>query len=311
MTNQQPSQNPPLNAGLWRVVAATACWSTSGLFITFISAASDLSPLQIAFWRDLSTALALLIGLAIFNPGLLRVRRRDVPWLAAMGAISIGAFHALWNTSVLLNGVSVSTVFQSNSPLLVAIAAWFLWREPFTRQKLIAIALAFAGTVLISRLDQVGQARITPLGVALGIGVALAFSGMALLGKKLTGHYSQWTVLVYAFGFGSLALLPFQGWGFTPPWRLPAPVWGYLAGLVFLTSIGGFGLYTAGLKRLQAGVAVIASTTEVFFAAVVSYLALGERLDPWQILGALMVVGGVVVLAWPQKQARVEAVAIS
>jgi drug/metabolite transporter (DMT)-like permease len=47
-------------------------------------------------------------------------------------------------------------------------------------------------------------------------------------------------------------------------------------------------------------VAAIVATTEVPFAAVVSYLALGERLDAWQVLGAVLVIGGVILLSWPR-----------
>jgi drug/metabolite transporter (DMT)-like permease len=79
---------------------------------------------------------------------------------------------------------------------------------------------------------------------------------------------------------------------------------GWYAGLILLSTISGFGLYTAGLRHLQASVAAIVATTEVAFAAVVSYIALGERLDGWQILGAILVVGGVVLLSWPRAGVR-------
>jgi drug/metabolite transporter (DMT)-like permease len=73
---------------------------------------------------------------------------------------------------------------------------------------------------------------------------------------------------------------------------------GYFAGLILVTTIGGFLLYTHGLRRLPVSVASIIATTEVPFAAFVSYWTLHERLDGWQILGAGCVVGGVILLSW-------------
>ena len=40
---------------------------------------------------------------------------------------------------------------------------------------------------------------------------------------------------------------------------------------------------------------------EVPFAAVVSYLAFGDWLDGWQIVGTVLAVSGVVLLVWPSK----------
>lgn len=303
MNRQEESQG----WGLLLVVLATVCWSTSGLFISLIMRGSGISAWGLAFWRDLGTFTCLLVGTVLLGAGAspagrgarLRVNRRDLPWLAAMGAISIGLFHVMWNTAVLVNGVSVSTVIQANAPIFVTVMAWLLWREPLTRRKFGAIALAFIGTLLISRLDGLGTRQITLFGLLIGLAAAFAYGGFSLFGKKLSGNYSPATILIYAFGFGTLTLLPFQI-GTALPWPIPLPVLGYYAGLVLLTTVGGFVLYTTGLRRLQASVAAIVATTEVPFAALVSYVALGERLDGWQLLGAALVIVGVILLSWPQ-----------
>lgn len=290
-------------AGVAFVLLATACWSTSGIFIHFISDGSGYTPAGLAFWRDVFTFSVLLIGLALFKRDLLRVKRRDLPWLAAMGAISIGAFHVLWNTSVLMNGVSVSTVIQCSAPVFVTVMAWLLWREPITASKVVAIALAFVGIALIARLNQGIGVRITPTGLAVALLSALFYGSFSLIGKRLSGSYRPWTILVYVFGFAALVLLPF-GVAEPGPWTLRPEVAAAFAGLVLLTTVIGFGFYTAGLRRLQASVASITSNAEVAFAAALSYLLLGERLDSLQVLGALLVVGGVSLLSVPRLLAR-------
>ncbi len=286
--------------GLLLVVLATACWSTSGLFISLIVSGSGISPWGLAFWRDLGTFTCLLVGMLLLGSReRLRVKRRDLPWLAAMGAISIGMFHVMWNMAVLINGVSVATVIQANAPIFVTIMAWLLWREQVTQRKIIAIVLAFVGTVLIARLDGLGATQISLFGLSITLAAAFAYGGFSLFGKKLVGNYSSWTILLYAFGFGALILLPFQI-RVPIPWPLSPQVLGWYAALILLSTISGFGLYTTGLRYLQASVAAIAASTEVAFAAMVAYIALGERLDAWQILGGILVVGGVILLSWPR-----------
>lgn len=303
----QASAEAPASAnrllGFLLVIAATICWSTSGIFINYVTSGSQLTPVGLAFWRDLATFLVLASALSLVRPGLLRVKRKDIPWLAAMGALSIASFHVLWNTSVLMNGVSISTVIQCNAPVFVTLMAWLIWKEPLTPVKILAILLAFIGIVLISRLDQLAGMEITLVGLAIALGSAILYGSFSLFGKKLAGSYNTWTILTYVFGFAALALAPFQ---FFQPNPLPASqlAVGSFAGLVLLTTVAGFGLYTSGLGKLQASVASITSNSEVAFAAILSYLLLGERLDGWQILGAVLVVGGVSLLSLPGLRER-------
>lgn len=284
------------------MVAATVCWSTSGIFINLIVAGSQITPTGLAFWRDLCTFLVLLAGLAIFRRDLLRVKRADLPWLVTMGAISIGFFHVLWNTAVTTLGASVATVIQCNAPVFVTLIAWILWREPLTWRKLVAVALAVVGTVLIARLDGFGTRDITLLGVGIALGSALAYGSFSLFGKKLSGSYSSWTILVYVFGVATVVLFPFQ-FGSSSPFQEAPGVMLNFAGLVLLTTVSGFGLYTAGLRSLQASVASITANSEVLFAAVLAYFILGERLDGLQILGAVLIVAAVVLISLPRRAA--------
>ena len=282
--------------GFGLVILATLAWSTGGVFITWILQSSTVAPMSLAFWRVLCTFLILLASIVIVRPQLLRVARRDLLWLALLGAVAMGIFQVLWITSVIANGLSVATVIQCNAPVIVTILAWVFWREPLTWRKWTAIALAFAGTLLIARPGSTGNIHITALGLALSLGAAVAYAAITLFAKKLTGDYGQWTILVYAFGFAALALLPFQIGRPLPSGVGSEALLAFIAFLL-LTTIGGYALYASALKRLQASVASIAAMSEVPFAAIWGYALLHERLDASQIVGALVVIGGVLLLS--------------
>jgi drug/metabolite transporter (DMT)-like permease len=294
------SNNPVLERvlGISLVIIATACWSTGGVFITRIIVGSGISPVGLAFWRDLLTSSILLIGLGLFRSDMLRVKRQDLPWLIGMGIVSIGIFHVLWNTAVMINGLAVATVIQCNAPIFVTITARIIWKETLTVKKISAIVLAIIGTILIAGISGLSSAQITITGLLIGLASAITYGSVSLFGKKLTGQYSPWTILLYAFGFGALTLLPFQ---FGVSGTSLVPVAGSMAGFIFLTTIGGYLFYTIGLKWLPASIASITSTTEVPFAAIMSYLFLGERLDGWQLLGAMLVVSGVILVSLPRR----------
>jgi drug/metabolite transporter (DMT)-like permease len=56
-------------------------------------------------------------------------------------------------------------------------------------------------------------------------------------------------------------------------------------------------LYTIALSRLPAGNVAIAATIEPALSIIFAALILGQYLAPVQLLGAALVVGGVIVLA--------------
>lgn len=288
--------------GYFLVILATAGWGTSGLFLTFIVRMVPISALALAFWRDLTTFLCLFIGLAILKPAMLRVQRRDLPWLIGLGVFSIGTFHVLWNLSVWTNGVAVATVLQEAAPAFVTLMAWLIWRETIDPMKIAAIIITFIGCVLVARVDQLGQASVTWVGALIGLGSAVTYGSFSLFGKKVAGSYSAWTILTYGFGFGMVILFPLQFLA-PGPWPLMTSARWWFIALIALPTIVSFSIYTLGLRYLPASIAAIVAISEVVFGAVYAYIFLDERLEWLQIVGAMLVIAGVVSLYLPSLRA--------
>lgn len=286
------------NSAIFIVLFATSIWATSGILISWILDWSGISPVNLAFWRDLATFACLLLGIILLKPALLRVNRRDIPWFIAMGVISVGFLHVIWTINILWNGAALATVFQANAPIFVTIIAWLIWRESLSMRKVGAITLALIGTALVARLDTHGTIRLSIMGLVIGLTSALSYGLYSIFGKKLGGTYNPWTVLVYSFGFATLVLFPFQI-GSSLLKTITLPVLLSFAALVLFPTLLGYGLYTIGLGRLPASTAAIVATAEIPFAAIYAYFALGERLTSWQILGAILIVGGVILVSLP------------
>ena len=285
----------PELVGALAVLLATAFWGTSGLFVKMILANQEVSALALAFWRDLSTFLVLLVGLRLLRPRWLKVKRGDLLWLVGLGA-SIGVFHIFWNLAVFLNGAAVATVQQAAMPAIVAIAAWLIWREPLTLRKILAIVLTFVGTVLVSGVGVLGKADLTLFGFLVGLGTPVTYASWNLFVKKIRDGYNPFTTLTYGFGFAALVLLPIQFFTPQPQSVSPSTLLTFV-GLISVATIGGFSIYTFALGRLQASVATILAMTEIPIVAVYAYLLLGERMTVDQVVGAVLVVVGVLMLS--------------
>jgi drug/metabolite transporter (DMT)-like permease len=277
------------------VLIASACWATSGIFVKVIAIGGGMTALALAFWRDLVTFIVLLVVLGLVRADWLRVEKRDLVWLAALG-VSIGIFHVSWNLGVLLNGAAIATVQQAAMPAIVTLAAWLIWREPLTVTKVLAIVLTFVGVVLVSGIAASVHTDFSLEGMLVGMAIPVLYAIWNLVAKRVRQSYNPFTTLTYGFAFAALVLLPFQVLTHQT-WKLGTYGLLSFAGLVGVATIAGFLIYTHALGRLPASVATILAMSEIAFVAVYAYFLLGERVTAGEMLGAALIVGGVLVLS--------------
>lgn len=297
-----PSPSPKQNqlTGTLLVLSASLFWGSSGIFIIKIIAISSWSAISLAFWRDLASSIVILFGILVINPKLLRVKKADWPWLIIMGVISIGIFHICWNIAVVRLGASLATVIQCNATVIVSLLAWIFFKEKLTSRKILAIAASLGGTILAAGMIGTWNLKVDPVGIWIGLGSAVTYGSLSLIGKKLSGYYSTWTITFYIFTIGALTIFLFQG-GKPEPWPNGNGVLPWLLGFVLMSTLLGFGVYTKALSLLPASVAAILSTAEILFAAILAAIFLGEQLVIWQILGAALIVLGVVLVSLKKK----------
>lgn len=279
-------------AGYGAVFATTVMWATSGIFIKLILTSAEISEYTLAFYRDSATFFCLLIILLIFRRPLLKVERRDIPWLAALGGLGLGIFHLLWNFGVGINGVAVSTVQQAIMPIILAVAARLIFKEAFDTRKIIAVALTLSGAFFISGLLRGGGEEINVAGVLVGFAIPVTYAMFNLFGKRITGKYHPFTILTYGFGFGALILLPIQF--FVPaPLSFPPVSFLWLGGLVIISTLLPFALYTATLRKIQVSVAGLLSMAEIPIAFLYAYILFREMFSFYQWIGTALIVGGI------------------
>jgi DME family drug/metabolite transporter len=295
-----------LTKGYLIALVATTFWSTTGVFIRYLTETYRLPPLVLAFWRDLFVCLALTAAFALVAPSRLRVDRRHLRFLFMYGFV-LSIFNSLWTVSVALNGAAVATVLGYGSPALTAIAGWRLFGERLDAIKIIAIVLGIAGCVFVSGAYTPGAWQVNPWGITTGLLTAVAYAGYSLLGKVAAHrHIYPWTSLLYTFAFGAMFLLAYNvvpGWlpGVPKPptlmWLGSSWVgWGVLVALAVGPTIGGYGLYAVSLTYLPASVANLIATLEPSMTAVLAYLFLHETFTTPQLIGSGLIIVGVMVL---------------
>lgn len=135
---------------------------------------------------------------------------------------------------------------------------------------------------------------------------AVALAAYYLLGERGLGSRDPFSLAAWSFGaagvFWSL-LLP---WWTFPFDRLsgtvqvgsggpPVMVGVLVAWVVVLGTVAPFGLVLLGLRLIGAPRTGLVGTAEPVMAGVIAWAVLGERLTPVQIVGAAVVMAGIVV----------------
>jgi len=304
-TTVRPAQSR-LSRGYLIALVGTAIWSTTAIFIRYLTTNYALPPLVLAFWRDLFVAAGLAAALVVFNRGLFRANRGHWKFLVAYGFV-LSIFNMLWTVAVALDGAAVATVLAYNSAAFTALLAWRIFGERLSRAKIIAILLSMAGCILVAGAYDPAAWLVNPLGIAAGLVAGLAFAVYSIMGRAAAQrNMPAWSTLLYIFLAAAVFLLLYQviaalipGWGTSLNLLAlgnSATGWAVLAALALGPTIGGYGLYTVSLAYLPASVANLIATLEPTMTAAWAYWLLGETFTPPQVVGGVLVLSGVVIL---------------
>lgn len=279
------------------VLGGTVIWALTSIVIKILLTWHTVAPVTIAVWRVTIVTGFLLLMLCMLDARALRFSSRDWGMLLVYGIVGIGIHQLVWIASVQHNGAAVATVILYTGPALVTIVAARCLNERITRLQVLALVLALIGCALVARIYDTQQIRLNALGILTGFGSACTFATYSLLGRLATQRYSPWTALFYAFLFGALFLFPLALWqGQVIPTHLALEGWGWLVFLALGPTLGGFASYTLGLSYLPASIASILAAFEPVTTATLAFWIFSETLEPLQLLGAGLILAGVIVL---------------
>ena len=284
------------------VLGAAACWGTIGVAYALILDGVAIHPVTLVTLRA-AVAFGLLLAFGLVaRRDLLRVRARDLPFLALFGLITISVFYVALIYAFALTGVAVGTVLLYLAPAFVTGAAALFLGERITRRKALALGLCLLGAALVVEPWR-GAGGASWGGIALGVLSALTYGAQSLLGKPALRRHHPLTLLVYALGFGLLGLLPVQlAVGSTLPGGRALLLIAAVAGV--LITLLPLGLYTLALRELPSSTASIVATLEPAVAIALAAGVLGQFLRPPQLLGAALILGGVCALAAGEGRTR-------
>lgn len=275
---------------------------------------AGIAPEQLTFFRVAGTAVIAGGVLLVTDRSQFRVSRRELAWFAALGVGGLAMVQWLYSIAISLLPVGVALLFEYTAVVLIAVFAWAVLKERVHPRLWGAIGAVLAGLAVVA---QVWDSPLSGTGVAAGLGAAVAYAFYFLAGERSVVGRPPMAVTFWAAMFATAFWLVLSQW-----WTIPAqaltestsfrgslesatmPMWLPLLLIVVLGGFAPFTLIFYSLRHISATASGILASSEVLFAFLVAWLWLDERLSAVQLVGATVVLVGIVVAQTARKQQR-------
>ncbi|SFK41548.1 EamA family transporter [Geodermatophilus ruber] len=288
--------------GYAATLVAAGFFAVNGTVST-LALEAGIEPTRLTALRCTGAAVGLLVVLALTRPRRLRLRWREVPFLAAFGVVGVALTQFLYYVAIGRLPVGIALVFEMTAPVFIALYVWLVRGERVRSRLWLALLLSLSGLVLVAQVWR-GGGSLDALGVGAALGAALCLTTYYLMGER--GTVTRDPVALTCWSFVAAGLF----WSVAAPWwefdagvlgqRVPVslgslalPLWVLVAWIVVLGAMVPFWLSIAALRHLSPTTAGLVATVEPVLASIVAWLWVEQVLTGWQVLGGLVVLVGI------------------
>ena len=281
------------------ICLAPVVWGWSGVLVRW--AGLPGKEYILIFWRSSFAlaffALAILVmrDARLFRPG-------ASPVLLVASGLATAVYTICAFKAYNLIAIGPATFIIYLAPVFVAMLAPLVLKEKLERSTILCLAIALAGTGLLS-WGQTGGTQSSRLqGALLALAGAVCWAVLMLLWKKLRETHSPLTIGLWTNGVCVIAYAPFA---IPRTGIITAKGWAAIA-VLGIVVIGAAGLvYIYAIKRVKAQDAALLSYIEPVSAMLLGLALLGE-VPHWQdfVGAALIIAAGVLLLQFRRGAAK-------
>lgn len=265
--------------GEWLILAATVCWSLSGLFFRLIPTPALLTNL-------LRNAIALPI--IIFYKKRSDDKKFRFNKTILLGGLCIVFANNFYFLSLSLTSVGSAIVLQYVAPIFVLIMSCIKDRKLPRPVQIGVVALAFTGVTIVFGNELIGAVNAAAmLGNSLALASGLALAGVFFVNRLPDASPIDSTITGFAINLipGIFFLSQLSG--------LTAPNWTAIIGLGVIQHALAFIFFSRGIRRCASFDASLIGMLEVVLAPLFAFLLVSENVSVSLLLGGIMIMAAV------------------
>ena len=254
------------------------------------------NPYQITFWRFFFAVLCLSV---IYGRHYPKITGRE--WrVGSILGIFLAACFFLLSVGLQYTTPSINAFLGNTQAVMVPFICWIVFRERPMRRVFLAAGMTFVGVALLSLS---GDFDID-VGAVLSLGGAAAFSlQMVFLGRAVVDCDAVHIALVQNVAVMAIAFVVVicTGWNMPPLTLAATGNFVYVGGLC--TALY-FVLQSVGQRYTSANKTAIIITSECIFAAILSAMIYGERMNVRGYIGGIIIFVAMVLAERPEKERK-------
>lgn len=276
------------------VLGVMVVWAAN--FIAVKVAIEAVPPVAFSFVRFGLVALCLL-ALARRIEGALRIPRRDLVPIMALGGLGFGLYQILWTTALTDTTAGTSSLLIATTPIFTMLLASVAGSDRLGRHRVAGAAISFVGVALVAAAgDGLGVGgrlvgELMTLGASLSWGIYLAF------GSPFLRRHSPLLTTAWAMAGGSLVLAPLgiAQLATVDPASITPGIVGAFAFSALLAAAAANVIVFRAVRRLGPTRVANFQFLVPAIAVVLGALLLGERIFLGQVVGGAGIVAGILV----------------
>ncbi|GAA0910672.1 hypothetical protein GCM10009557_85080 [Virgisporangium ochraceum] len=229
------------------------------------------------------------------------VMRRNAGTVSLFGLLAVAGAQVAFFNAVRYLPVGVALLIEYSGIVLVVLWMWVAHGQRPRRLTIIGAVTALLGLVLV--LDLTGAGRIDPVGVLWGLGAAVGLATYFVLSARIDPEVPSVTLAAGGMAIGAALLFALGAVGAMPmratfgtvefagtrtSWLVP------VVGLSFVAAVVAYVVGIGAARMLGAAMASFVGLTEVMFAVLFAWVALGELPSVVQAVGGALIVAGIV-----------------
>ncbi len=291
--------------GYAMVISAALLFALNGT-VSKVVLQSGISSLELTQVRATGAFLGFALVLAFTRRESLRLTRRELPYLVVFGIAGVALVQWLYFVSIGRLPIGIALLLEYLGPILIALWAWAVFKEPIRRRLWLALVLAVVGLSLV--VEFWSGLSLDGLGVTAALCAAVAYAVYVLMAEHAVRWRDPASLTAYGFLFAALF------WAVVHPiWRFPGerlddsvsllghlerfslPVWLLMLYVVVAGTMITFLLVAAALRHISATRVGIIAMLEPVAASVVAFLWLGESFGTAQLIGGAIVLAAILI----------------
>jgi drug/metabolite transporter (DMT)-like permease len=285
--------------GLALAVVGVICFSIRPIFIK-LAYAYVVDPVTLLALRMIfSLPFFIVAALWLRHEGTQRpLAGRELLTVAGLGILSYYLASFLDFLGLQYISAGLGRLLQFTYPTIVVILSALLLGKRVTVRDLIALALTYAGLMLVFAHTLGAEHRDFWLGAALVFGSSTCYAIYLVAGSEVIARTGSMRFTAYAMSAASVVcILQFLLLRPLSALDLPAPVYLYAIGMAVVSTAIPVFMTSEALRRVGANRVAIIGALGPVTAIALGYLGLDEIMSPLQIAGSALVLVGVVVIS--------------